>query len=52
MEISKELKCDIELSQNQLKCAIRNHQVSFRTLLILLHVTFVISFHQRIILSR
>ncbi|XP_018565176.1 PHD finger protein 21A-like isoform X2 [Anoplophora glabripennis] len=26
MEISKELKCDIELSQNQLKCAIRNHQ--------------------------
>lgn len=27
MEVTKELKCDIELNQTQLKTAICNHQV-------------------------
>lgn len=29
MEIPKDLKCDIELNQAQLKNCIKNHQVSF-----------------------
>lgn len=45
MEISKELKLDIETRQSELKNAIRNHQVSLNfSLFFITSRTFIFSF--------
>lgn len=49
MEVSKELKADIDANQNLLKTAIRNHQVSLVAALCFLHVA---SHSHRTLVSR
>lgn len=44
MEISKELKEDIENKQNELKNAIRNHQVNFYDIIIIIILIFRYSY--------